>query len=365
MFVFINLKIEIMWTSYRFYIDMMDKIKKYIKMTGNDYKIIDNIDQYTKDMTLIIDIATIINLFWINKLEKLLDTNYILIVGENIDKKINSFIGWNDLKTYLNFSTYNLLAQVLRKSKKITYQNNKLFNLFKEYGITNLQFFPIDGYLPEYVIPNLNKVTKDIDVLYYGGMCYNRRMEVATNLCAAHPKWGQVKVVVCNNIFDLNDLINRSKIILHVNSVDSCYHVPYAKIMKILANNKIIVTEVTEEFKTCDLIDYVYPFNFNDTGEFKGVKFPSYMSIIYTILENYDDEQKKLNQKNPQKYIKEHYNFNFNVSQLLDIKIPTISNNKKPTILDNKKPINLDNIKPVIEKKPIILDNKKPVIEKN
>ncbi len=297
---------------------MMEKIKNVLFINNQEYQTIDKISDMKKigpNAKLIVDISLIINLFYNCKseLQELMSTNYILIIGENIDEKLNTFMGWGDCEplNQLNFSSDNILMKIIQKSSKITYQNNKLFQFLSTIkNQKQLQFFPIDGYKEEDVILN-NKTKKDIDVLFYGAMCYQRRLNVITKLSTLGP----INYVICNNIFDNDDLIDRAKIILHVNSIDNCYHIPFAKIVKLLTNNKIILVEQTQELMTSEIINYVKTFDYNQQcGD-----VPSYISMINQILKNYDLEQKILDDLNPRQLMKNKYNFGVQVKNLLDI----------------------------------------------
>jgi len=322
LYVFLNIKYDIQWSSIQFYFTMMEKIKNVLSINGCEYRLIDKISdikKYGANTQLIIDISVIINLFYNrqSELEELMKIPYILIIGENVDEKQNTFMGWDQCAplNQLNFSPGNLLMRIMTHSRKITYQNDKLLKLLLTIKNKNdIYFFPIDGYRDEYVIKN-TRSKKDIDVLFYGAMCYQRRLDVIEKLSTMTP----INYVICNNIFDNDDLIDRSKIILHVNSIDNCYHIPFAKLVKLLSNNKIVVVESTEELTNSDLINYVTTFNYKDRVPCLGKQIPTYLSKINHILGHYDEEQKKLNEKNPQKLIKEKYNFNVYVKKLLEV----------------------------------------------
>lgn len=318
-YAFYDIEYDTKWSSIKFYFDMINKIKKILNDNNISFITVKEIDECITNVILIIDISLIINMLF-NKpeeLEKLLKIKYILIVGENIDETNNTFMGWNQYPlNKLNFSSGNILYNIINKAHKITYQNIKFFNLVRKIRQDNIIFFPIDGFLDSYVIDNINTVEKNIDVLYYGAICYPRRMEVIQNF----EPIGPFNYVICNNVFDLDNLIARSKIILHVNSLDNCYHIPFAKLMKLLSNNKIVLVEETEELANSELLPYVKTFKFDNLYQYNNNDFntPEYLNKIHDIIKNYDKIQEELNKMNPQKLIKEKYNFTDNVMKLLE-----------------------------------------------
>ena len=54
-----------------------------------------------------------------------------------------------------------------------------------------------------------------------------------------------------------------------------------------------MLSETTEELKTSDLVNYMYPFNLSENGEFNGSTLPSFVAIIHRILSNHEEEQEK------------------------------------------------------------------------
>jgi hypothetical protein len=302
-YVFLDMIYDMAIPSQVFYMEMMKKIKNVIISSGHEYKSIKNISemrQFGENAILVADICIILYLFYPYRqgAVDLFRTKYILIIGENVDTQYNTFMGWSS--TSFNFSANNIMSQILRKSMIVTYQND----LFRKLLLTmkrdeEIVYFPIDGYMDEYAINSQSN--KDIDVYLYGYITPRRRL-IVDNLRSA-----KINIVTDHNNFNNDNIINRSKIILHVNSIDNCYHIPYAKLMKLLSNNKIVVVEETDELLKSDLCNYVNTFKYE-----KGC-----VDLIRNILDNYACEQEKINIKNPKAFIKEKYNFKSNVFMLL------------------------------------------------
>jgi hypothetical protein len=316
-YIFINNSYDLKWSSMNFYFQMMNKIRTILVDNGHNIINLNNIDDIYKDIykdfIFFIDPVVIITLHYKHNLEKLINLKYILIIGENIEN--NTFMGWNNesLKA-LNFSPNNILLKIIENAYKVTYQNSKVLDLLNKIGKSSdtIYFFPIDGYLDEYIIENtINK--KDIDILIYGAMCYERRVNFFKNLAMKYLPY--YKIVVLNNIFDIDNFLSRSKIIIHINSLNNCYHVPYAKIIKLLANNKITLVEKTPDLMKSDLKKYVHIFDLVTQDESNN--HPMYVTIIKNLINNYMLEQQKINQLNAQKYIKDNYNFIENVISLV------------------------------------------------
>lgn len=276
---------------------------------------IDDMVNYGPDAILIIDVVDIIDLYYSNiaEIDKLLNYRYILIIGENYDHTINSFMGWGHIN--LNFSMDNQLYKIIKNSYRVTYQNNKTLHVLQTIKNSNdIIFFPIDGFMDEYVIQD-STIHKDIDVFFYGYPFYERRVKILDDLSKL-----PINIVVRRDIFDIEELkhfINRSKIIFHCNSIDNCYHIPYAKIAKLLSNNKIVVVEETEELLESELCHYLYPFDIKKHRINNDLLIPAYIDIVNNILNNYEYEQKILADKNPQTLMKTKYNFTDNVLSLI------------------------------------------------
>ena len=76
--------------------------------------------------------------------------------------------------------------------------------------------------------------------------------------------------------------------------------------------------EETEELLNSELREYVYMFKYDDRDSDKfGKSIPKYIKIIQDILKNYDQVQININNKNPQKLLKEKYNFDLNTINLI------------------------------------------------
>jgi hypothetical protein len=307
-------------TSFSFYISMMDNIKKVLNSNKINFACVDEIDEskkYGPNIIFIVDIVNILHIYSnaSSDIDKLFYYKYILIVGENYDKNKNAFIGWEAVNR-LNFEKDNILWHIFNNSYKLTYQNDRTYEAFRKIINPNkLIFFPIDGYMDEYVIHNSIQM-KDIDILFYGHIHYPRREPVFKELSKL-----KVNFDMQDDIFDLDKLkniIDRSKIIFHVNSVNDCYQVPYAKLAKLLTNNKIVVVENTKELQTSDLYNYVYTFNIDEIFYLDHAKkIPAYIHLITKILDNYQYFQKEVNEKNPGNLMKHKYNFSSNVVSLI------------------------------------------------
>lgn len=306
-------------TSCVFYLEMMVNIRKCFDKNNIRYAMIKNIDEmdnYDDNAILIIDNFIIVHLHLSDpsQINKLFGCKYIIINGENYSHKTDTFIGWHECEIPLTFDKNNILYKIIENSHIITYQNKKTYKQLNKIKTNNkLLFFPIDGYLDEYVI-EYPLMTKDIDVLFYGHFDAFRRRPILDEISKL-----PIKFIMSSDIFNLKILkffIDRSKIIFHLNSMDDCYHVPYSKIAKLLTNNKIIITEYAEELNNSELSDYVYIFNLDQYILENNIRTPLYINLIKSVLKNYDEIQKALNNKNPRALMNKKYNFEKNVLSL-------------------------------------------------
>lgn len=315
-YIFFNENYGKKWSSHVFYYNMMKNISDILK---NENIIVINMDiqtfqnyNPTPDDIFVIDPLFIY--MYKAYLHRLINHKYIVIIGENLDVKHNTFTGWDKVATQLNFNPDNIMHKLIKNAYIVTYQNDKIKRLIISIkkNSDNVYFFPIDGYNENIEQIKHTNCEKDIDVLFYGGLTYSRRVKVINDIFSS--SINSNKIIMCNNIFNINDLLNRSKIVLHVNCVDDCYHVPYAKIIKPLLNNNILLVENTPELEKSEIKNYIHTFNItNNNSE------PEFITKIKFLLENYESEQEKLLNKNPQQFIIDKLNFKKNVLCLLSI----------------------------------------------
>ena len=254
-FLFLTSIYDTRWSSIRFYAEMMREIRFIVEAEGYRTTDVTNLDATTAapDSMVLLDNAAIISLAREGKLETVLDHSYVLIIGESIDQDHCSFVGWQgaDYLRTLQFRPGNVLWQVVKNAHRVTWQNRGVRELLSRVSTTDKTvFFPIDGYRPSHIIQPGN-IQPDIDVLIYGAMAYPRRAEFVRDLMMRGP---DMRIVVASNVFQLDAMIARSQIIIHVNSVEPCSNLPYGKIMKPLANNKIVFVENVEELAGSDLL---------------------------------------------------------------------------------------------------------------
>jgi len=303
------------YSSHIFYDRMNTQIKNYLIDKNNIIKTI-NIDECHKTKILnnyVYFIYPTTIHYLLNKQEQynwLLKQKTIFIIGENLDSKLNTFIGWDAYKTVCNFES-GILYDFIKKSYIVTYQNDKIQKIVNNIrNQKNILFFPISGYninmLP---LKNISDLQMDIDILFYAGLNYPRRthlmLEILKNL-------SHYKIVYCNNVFDLDNLLKRSKIVLHINSVDNCYHIPYAKIIQPLLYNKVMLIEDTVELESSNLRKYLHTFKYNN-------KKCDVINCITNIIKNFDEVQKNLIEMNPIAFIKENYNYDENINKIVEL----------------------------------------------
>jgi hypothetical protein len=309
-FVFLTGLYDVQWASHRFYADMQARIGGIVERSGYAARHVDDLTSATfgPRSVAVIDPAAILRLYARSQLERLLDTRFVLIIGESPDRRRRTFIGWWGPYRRLTFRAGNLLHRVIRQAVTATWQDEPTREVLRTIrGVGDAPFFPIDGYRPEDVVLDAG-AAKDIDILIYGTLSYPRRQQFIMRLLQRAP---DLRIAVCQNVFDVRDLLRRSKIVVHVNSVDGCYHVPYAKIMKPLANHKILFVEHVDELERSDLRPFIQTFT--------PRRFGAFLEDVRATLDTYPAVQATLDVLNPRRLLQERYDYEANARRLLQL----------------------------------------------
>lgn len=284
------------WSSVIFYKNLQEKIIKILQKNNILYKFIDINKLLLTNNILIITPVDLLKLYFINKIEFLLNKKYILIVGENVNIEKNTFIGWETTDIYFNETFMNIFKNALI----LTYQNDINKSYFKD---CNLKFFPIDGFYDELVDINYERT---IDFIYYGGLIYERRIAFSIYLFLNFCKTNNLMII--DNYFDIDKFISKSKINIHINSLENLYHIPYAKIIKpMLFKNKMLIEHVKEienhelsNYITTFTIENINTYNFNYINNFtnkyinknynfkkNGILIVTDSKFLFLLLQNY------------------------------------------------------------------------------
>ena len=139
-------------------------------------------------------------------------------------------------------------------------------------------------------------------------MTYERRIEFVRQLLVHLP---DLRFAILSNVFNLDELMARSKVVVHVNSVDGCTHIPFAKIIKPLVNTKLLFVERAEELAASDLAAFVYLF---EPSDMYGL-----VQRLREVLTRFEEEQRRLESLNPRGWIEQHYDFERNAVALLGL----------------------------------------------
>jgi hypothetical protein len=284
---------NVYYTSHIFYNNMLKKIINIFKLYKINYIIEYTFSNYVNyrddkyvlmlDCSLISKYNNFLNFDWIN--------NYIFIIGENYDKNIDSFYGWDTL----DYTFEKKINKIIKNALHVTYQNDKIKNIINKLNNNN-SFFCIDGYINELKITP--KQNKNIDILYYAEIfAYERRCNFLYLLLNT-----KYKITIIESCFNIDELINNSKINIHCNSVNNCYHIPYAKISKLLLKYNLVYCEEAEEIINNNIKDFLilfkYPsidnkdINLNSNEIIKQLNFIFNTENINKLL-NIDDKNKE------------------------------------------------------------------------
>lgn len=222
--------------------------------------------------------------------------NRILIWGENFDANLKP-IGWN----FSNALTLKdeLFLNFFKTTKHIICHSYRTKIILNNLMLNNVTIFPLTSY-SKYLKTSLDEKLsneKTIDILIYGCLSYDKRLETIKAIVKCNSAW---KIVMYNNLFDeelQNHILAKSKLVVHVNSFDNLTHIPWAKIGKLISNNSVFLIEYCEELHNFNLIDKV--------NHYKNHSM--LCTKIKDILNNYDYYVAKNNDL--VETIKKDYNF--------------------------------------------------------
>ena len=313
-FAFLTPAYNVKWSSIRFYAEMMERIRRIAERHGYATCAVAELEDLAPDRAtmLVIDPAALIALASRGTVDALVDRRYALIVGEVVDQIGRSFVGWDvaPLLQDMTLEPGGRLRAVIERAWRVTWQSERARAKFAEIrGHDDALFFPIDAYEPTLVIPDRGR-ERDVDLLLYGALAYPRRHGFVGRLLGS-PLLTDRSIVAAANVFDLDELLARTKIVLHVNSVDGGEHVPYAKLMRPLANNIQVYAESTAELETSDLRRFVQTFDVTESR--------SLFWRLRDALDDFDANQEAFEALNPRGWLAENYDFERNVCRLLNL----------------------------------------------
>jgi hypothetical protein len=313
-FAFLTPGYDVKWSSVRFYAEMMERIRQIADR--HDYPTVAaaTIEELASDPStvLVLDPAALILLAGQGSVDALLDRTYVLIIGEVVDAAGRSFVGWDAALSLRDMTLVpgGRLRAVIEGARQVTWQNEGVRRKVAEIrGDDRALFFPIDGYDETLLIAD-RPAGRDVDLLIYGAMSYPRRTGFVARLLSS-PLLSDKRIVVAANVFDLNQLLARTKLVLHVNSVDDSEQVPYAKVMRPLANNIQVYAESTVELESSDLRPFVQTFAITEPEAlFKRLRH---------ALGDFAASQAAFAALDPRGWLARNYDFERNVSRLLSL----------------------------------------------
>ena len=292
---------------------MQERIRRICEARGHATRSVSSLRDlpHGSEPVIVIDAAALIALATHGELDDLLGRRFVFVVGENIDRAGSTFVGWQKAAELrdMTLKPGGRLREVIQRAWRITWQSDRVRDAERQIRSEAGLFFPIDGYEPSVLVPAIAPPDRDIDLLFYGSMSFPRRANFARRMFET-PLLTDRRIVVASNVFDLDDLLSRAKIVLHVNAVDDCEHVPYAKIVKPLANHRPTFVETTPELERSDLRRFIATFAVDDDGLF---------SVLRETLDNFPARQADLDALDPRDWLERNYDFERNVVELLSL----------------------------------------------
>jgi hypothetical protein len=173
--------------------------------------------------------------------------------------KIKYIVIWQEILPD-NFEIIGYRYSHMKKDLTMKFFRNSILNISSNLvsistlmvnNIYHNKYFPVTGYSQiNSIIPlNENGIIKDIDVFIYGTMdnSYEYRKNMISRLIEINNN--KHKIIVNDNIFDsnLDSLLIRSKIIVHIPSHNNLVHMPWPKITYLQAKKVFFIIEDNDE----------------------------------------------------------------------------------------------------------------------
>ena len=205
---------------------------------------------------------------------RILDTFKYIVLWQEILKEDLSVIGYDKFTDddkdfvcrFFGGSKFNIISNL---TSIVSLQKNNIHQ--------NI-YFPITGYsMINDIVPFVFKNKKDIDVLIYGTMndAYTHRNSIISKLCEMNIN--NYNIVVRDNIYgeDLDSMLQRTKIVVHIPSYENLTHMPWPKITYLQARKIFFIIEDNEEIHLMKLDDIVMFYHKNDVAD------------LYAKIDNY------------------------------------------------------------------------------
>jgi hypothetical protein len=280
----VNIK-DLQWAKYMFNKSMsiFNILKSFINVkiiNINSY--ISNNTNYSieyelvpkKDELYIYDEMSYINLLYIYINSNIEIKNKIVNFLKNIKYIFftSELICDNNLRT-IGSTTSNINFSIIFYSNahKIVLCNTKNRNYLLKYGIySNVIYFPllcnskINNIVP--LIPNCKK---NIDILFYGNMVseFVYRNDIINKL-KIHYNKSVYKFLCVSDLYEQkNEILNRTKIVIHIPSHENLYTFPWAKIAELSAKKIFFIIEENEEMYIQNLDSVVVYYKKSDIND--------------------------------------------------------------------------------------------------
>lgn len=238
------------------------------------------------------------------KINTFLDKLDYIVVWQEVLRSNFRIIGYtadydvNFVKRYFANSKLNLVSNMISLNSLI--ENNIINNKhFLTYA-----YSPINNIMP---LSTNGEIEKDVDILVYGSIhnTYYYRDAIITTI---RNTFTQKKIVVNGNLWgtNLDDILKRTKIVVHIPSFEKLEHMPWAKIAYLQSKKVFFIIEENKEMYDLKLEDTVAFYKSSNSVDIKNK--------IDFFLNNTDIREQYV--ENNYQYITKNWN--------LDIELPKI-----------------------------------------
>ena len=183
-------------------------------------------------------------------------------------------------------------------AKKVFCSNDQSLQYLQSAGVTNTVYYPPVGFSER--TNSLMQTSQNIDVLFYGSLVqeFTHRLETL-NCVKEYCESKNYVYMARSDLFDeeeKNNILSRSKIIIHVPSYRGLQHFPWAKCTELISKRIFFIMEDFTE--TCAFKDLLV--TYHDTNDL--------LEKIDYYINNFTDRQN--NSKEILKYCLENYHEN-------------------------------------------------------
>ena len=196
------------------------------------------------------------------------------VINKNISKEYYFFNTTNDLELtndFINIKLHDLILLFYSKAKHIITSISENIKYLKLNNVTNVHYnIPTSYSIINNFIPFTIKSNYIYDVIFYGTLHIrlthrHNILETIKNYCIIQ----NILYLQSDRLFDKekNDILNQTKIVLHIPSISNLKHFPWQKISELMCKKVFFIIEENEEMYALNLDKTIIYYKSNDIDD--------------------------------------------------------------------------------------------------